>query len=122
MKRFVVRNYGPSRQFPYRDQHIPIANDCAIETDDEELAAFFKEQEALTVTDRSPGLAPSLSANEPKTSEVSDEIPYEEMTVKELQVLAKDREVKTSGLNKAELVEVLEDYDKAPVEEEALVA
>lgn len=123
MKRFVIRNYGPSRQFPYKDQHIPISNDCAIETDDKEEAAFFKKQKALTVTDRGSELAPSLSV-EPEThkeSEVSNEISYGDMTVKELQVLVKDREMKASGLNKAELIQALEDYDKTPVEEEAAV-
>lgn len=126
MKRFVIRNYGPSRQFPYKDQHIPIANDCAIETDDEELAVFFKKQEALTVTDRGSELAPSLPVDEPETSkevtEETEEIAYNDMLLKELQVLAKDREIKTSGLNKAELIQALEDYDKAPVEEEVTVA
>lgn len=124
MKRFVIRNYGPSRQFPYKGQSICIANDCAIETDDEEEAAFFKEQEALTVTDRGSELTSSLPVDEPEEPKASDEISYFDMKLKELQILAKDREppIKTSGLNKAELIQALEDYDRAPVEEEVVVA
>lgn len=121
MKRFVIRNYGPSRQFPYKGRPICIANDGAIETDDEKEAAFFKEQEALTVTDRGSELAPSLPADEPEALEESQEIAYEEMTVKELQVLAKDREIKTSGLSKEKLIQALKNYDEAPVEEEVVV-
>jgi len=126
MKRFVIRNYGPSRQFPYKDQHILISNDCAIETDSEEEADFFRKQQALTVTDRvGSESASSLPVDEPEASEVpeaSEEISYGDMTVKELQVLMKDREMKTSGLNKEKLIQALEDYDKAPVEEEVAVA
>jgi len=40
-----------------------------------------------------------------------DEIAYEEMTVVELKVLAKDRQIPTSGLLKAELIQALKDYD-----------
>ena len=40
-----------------------------------------------------------------------DEITYEEMTVVELKVLAKDRQIPTSGLLKAELIQALKDYD-----------
>jgi len=123
MKRFAIRNYGLTRQIPYKDQQVFIANDQAIETDDEELVAVLRKHENLYVTDRSPELASSLPAEEPEKleePEASEEISYEGMTVKELQILAKDRQIKTSGLNKAELIEALQDYDKAPVEEEVL--
>jgi len=127
MKRFVIRNYGPTRQFPYKDRQIFIANDSAIETDDAKEAVFFKEQEAVHVTDRGSevtSLTPSVE--EPETSEEvteeTEEIAYSDMLLKELQVLAKDREIKTSGLNKAELIQALEEYDKAPVEEAIEVA
>ena len=123
MKRFVIRNYGPSRQFPYKDQHILISNDCAIETDSEEEADFFRKQQALAVTDRiGSESASSPPVDEPEILEESEEISYEEMKVKELQILMKDRELKTSGLNKEKLIQALEEYDKAPVEEEAVVA
>ena len=112
MKRFVIRNYGASRQFPYKGQSIPISNDSAIETDDEELAVFFKEQETVTVTDRGSELAPSSSVEEPDESE---EPAYSNMKVPDLRILAEDRQIKTAGLKKAELIEALEAYDTAPV-------
>ena len=115
MKRFIVRNYGLTRQFAYKAESICIANDNTIETDDEEKAIFFKEQKAVHVTDRGPELTlPSIE--EPEESEESGEIAYSSMKVKDLQILAKDRQVKTSGLNKAELVQALEDYDAIPEE------
>ena len=120
MKRFIIRNYGASRQFPYKGQPIPISNDSAIETDDEKLAIFFKEQQAIHVTDRGSELAPPSSVEEPEKPEESDEIAYNDMLLKELQVIAKDREIKTSGLSKAKLIEARKAYDAAPVEEEVI--
>lgn len=117
MKRFVIRNYGLTRQIPYKDQQVCIANDQAIETDDEELVAVLRKHENLHVTDRGSELASSLPVvDEPERSEESeesDEIAYEDILLKDLQVIAKDREIKSSGLNKAELIQALEDYDTA---------
>jgi len=102
---------------------IFIANDCVRETDDVEMAMALKKEKQVTVTDRGSEVTSlSPSVEEPETSEVSEEsqeISYGEMKVKDLQILAKDREIKTSGLNKAELIQALEDYDAAPDEEKA---
>jgi len=114
MKRFVIRNYGLSRQIPYKDQQVFIANDRAIETDDEELVAVLRKHENLHVTDRGSELASSLLVvDKPEKSEESGEIAYKDMLMSDLQVIAKSREVKTSGLNKVELIQALEDYDTA---------
>ena len=116
MKRFVIRNYGLTRQIPYKDQQVCIANDQAIETDDEELVAVLRKHENLHITDRSSELASSLPVDEPGESgkpEESGEVAYKDMLVPDLRVIAKDREIKTSGLNKAELIQALEDYDTA---------
>lgn len=137
MIRFMCRNYGHTRQVQYKGQQIVIANDQAIETDDMELAAVLQGTDAMHVTDRSPGtLGPSLppvaktedkqTSEEPQVSEkpnVSAEIQYEDMTVKELQALAKDpiRAIKVSGLNKVGLIKALEKYDKEEVPEAAVV-
>ena len=120
MTRFIIRNYGLTRQFPYKNRSICIANDNTIETDDEEMAIFFKGQKAIHVTDRGSELA-SSSIEEPEQSEGSEEIAYSDMKVKDLQILAKDREINTAGLKKAELIEALKAYDAAPVEEEVAV-
>jgi len=140
MARFVIRNYGQSRQVPYQNTQIYIARDGAMETDDEDIAATMKGQKDMTVTDHGVQSNPAPS-EEPKqkgkdkkrqitvdkepvpkedpvekvtpevVSEEAEEIAYEEMTVKELQVLAKDRQLTTSGLLKAELIQALKDYD-----------
>jgi hypothetical protein len=47
----------------------------------------------------------------PEAKADTDEIDYSNMSVRELQVLAKDRQLKTSGLRKNELVEALIAYD-----------
>ena len=117
MKRFIIRNYGLTRQIPYKDQHIFVANDQAIETNDEELVAVLRKHENLSVTDRGSELVSTLS-EEPETPEETDEMSYSELHVKDLQVIAKDRQIKITGLNKAELIEALEDYDKQEVLEE----
>jgi len=114
MKRFVIRNYGPTRQFPYKDKHIFIANDCAIETDDEEEVGALSGQESVHVTDRGSELVPPSSPI--KKPEAPEEIAYEDMKVKELQMLAKDREMDVSGLKKAELIAALQAYDAEPDE------
>jgi len=137
MIRFVVRNYGVTRQVPYKGQQVIIANDKAIETDDMELVAVLQNIEAMHVTDRCPGTPgpslppivktetpeePQASSGESQTSEepdeVTEEIAYNDMLLKELQVLAKDRQIKVSGLNKARLIKALEKYDKEEVPEE----
>ena len=117
MARFVIRNYGPSRQIPYKGQQLCLSNDQSIETDDEEEAAAFEAYEAIHVTDRGSELAPPLVE---ESVEESKEVSYEGMTVKELQVIAKDREIKTSGLNKADLIEALGEYDAEEVLEEVI--
>jgi len=122
---------------PYKGQQIILANDCAKETDDIELATALQNVEAMHVTDRcpetpGPSLPPKIEKSktpeEPQTSsgesqtseepdEVTEEIAYNNMLLKELQVLAKDRQIKVSGLNKAELIEALEAYDKEETQE-----
>jgi len=140
MARFVIRNYGQSRQVPYQNTQIYIARDGAMETDDENIAATMKGQKDMTVTDHgvqsnpAPPEEPKQKGKDKKrqitvdkepvpkedpvekvtpevVSEEAEEIAYEEMTVKELQVLAKDRQLTTSGLLKAELIQALKDYD-----------
>ena len=52
MARFIIRNYGPSRQFDYEGHQICLSNDQCIETDDEEMAAVLGDNELIHVTDR----------------------------------------------------------------------
>ena len=150
MKRFGIRNYGPTRQVPFKDKQIFIARDGFIETDDEEEATVLKDQENLYVIDRGAEFATpepmvttlddddrKVTADDPEALysenhpdedeqsesqindeeiESSEEIAYQDMTVVELKVIAKDREFNVKGLKKAEIIEVLEDYDEEIVE------
>lgn len=148
MARFVIRNYGPSRQIQYEDRMICLYHDQVIETDDEEMAEALKAEERIHVTDRGVEMATpvDLSAEEvedkdrPVTadnaealydenypdndevevesdqaesehSESEDEIEYKDMTVPELKTLAKDRQLRTTGLKKTGLIQLLQDYD-----------
>lgn len=143
MARFVIRNYGTSKQVPYKGQQITFIHDQAIETDDEILAGALAAQDRAHLTDRgldAVALVPPEVPDEKKerkvtvdkepvpkedaediqkkesetdaaSEEIDDGIAYEEMTVKELQVLAKDRQLSTSGLLKDELIQALKDYD-----------
>jgi hypothetical protein len=52
MKRFVIRNYGPSRQLRYKKYSICIANDSVIETNDENMVKAMTKHENIHVTDR----------------------------------------------------------------------
>jgi len=135
MKRFVIRNYGPSRQFPFEDQAICISNDQAIETDDEQIAEALKKHNAVHVTDRGVRELTEQKTIEQKVNSKNDspsddtiiedvdgtenvyEIQYNDMTVSELKELAKDRDIKTSGLRKQDLIGALEAYDVSDVDE-----
>lgn len=121
MGRFGIRNYGPTRQIPYKGEQILMVNDGYIDTDDEVLASVLAEQEKIYVTDHGAAFAPMVTASEkPKADEApdvpEDEISYEDMTVPELKVLAKDRELDVKGLKKAEIIEALQAYDATPDE------
>jgi len=52
MARFIIRNYGPSRQIPYKGQSICLSNDQCIETDDAKMAGVLGFADLITVTDR----------------------------------------------------------------------
>ena len=123
MKRFGIRNYGTTRQVPYKNKQINIIHDGVIETDDEELVTFLGKQENFYITDSGVELVPMVApvVDEPKVDEVAetpeDEISYDDMNVPELKVLAKDRQLDIKGLKKAEIIEALQDYDSEDVPE-----
>lgn len=52
MARFIIRNYGPSRQIAYNGMQFCLSNDQSIETDDPDQAAVFDAEDMITVTDR----------------------------------------------------------------------
>lgn len=128
MKRFVIRNYGPSRQVPYNGQSVCLSNDQCIETDDDEMANVFREEERITVTDRGEELAtisnsPVEESKEEKVVVDPNELSYDDMSLDELRALAKDRKIAGAGkLKIGGLIEALEEYDEAEVVEPALDA
>jgi len=149
MKRFAIRNYGPTRQVPYKDKQLYIANDGCVETDDAGEAAAFAKVESMYVTDSGVAVvAPEASKEErkvtvddveavhdekfppeteenksqetggtqppaPESKADKDEIAYADMSYKEIQVLAKDRQIKSVGVKKAKLIKALKAYDNA---------
>lgn len=78
MSRFVIRNYGPSRQIAYEQHQICMSNDQCIETDDEEMADVLGREDSIHVTDRG--------------EEASDISPEELAKQKERQVTVDDPE------------------------------
>lgn len=116
MKRFGIRNYGPTRQLPYKDQQIFIVHDGFINTDDEELAVALGKEKDIYVTDSGAAFVPTpLEAPEAETVvEAPDDISYADMIVPELKLLAKDRELDVKGLKRAEIIEALRAYDATP--------
>lgn len=120
MKRFIIRNYGPSIQIPYNGQNICLSNDQVIETNDDKLVHFLNEDEQykdIHVTDRGEELATNSPVEDFVATETSSmsidpgEISYDGMELLELQALCKDRRLKTKGLKKGGLIEALEEYD-----------
>ena len=69
MARFVIRNYGPSRQVAYEGQQICLSNDQCIETDDTEMAAVLGEENSIHVTDRGAEAASFVLPEEPVEKE-----------------------------------------------------
>jgi len=63
MSRFVIRNYGPSRQIPYKGMSICLSNDQCIETDDADMAATFSSEKSIHVTDRGIEAAASVQVD-----------------------------------------------------------
>lgn len=124
MKRFVIRNYGPSIQIPYNGQNICLSNDQVIETNDSKLVHFLNEDEQfkdIYVTDRGEELTTKSPVEDFVVSEASsmtvdpDEISYDDMEEAELRALCKDRQLKIKGLKKGGLIEALEEYDAEEV-------
>jgi len=69
MARFVIRNYGPSRQLSYKRQQFCLSNDQCIETDDADLASALGKNNAITVTDRGEEAAAPVVFKERKDRE-----------------------------------------------------
>lgn len=126
MTRFVIRNYGPSRQLAYGDKMITVAHDGVIETDDEKEAAALGAYESVNVVDRGIGAGASTpvtptppsdsteNAGTQETSTNADETTYDNLLAPDLKRLCKDRQIKLSKFTKPVMIEALKKYDEAP--------
>jgi len=141
MQRFVIRNYGSSRNLPDgHGSYIFIERNGVQGTDDEEMAKLFATYPDIHVAERGNNLsillptppegpAPQVeppdeppdedeqgedeTEDEQGESEGEDEdaTDYEALRVSDLQEIAKDREIPIANLRKPELIEALQKDD-----------
>jgi hypothetical protein len=117
---YVIRNYGPTRQLPYKNQYITITNDGAIETNDEEMVNVLRTypkihvsgQKDLVVPSPSP-IAVEIVVEEVITEEIQNEIPYENMTKRQLVNLAQEKSIKVPKIiSKSALIKLIKESKK----------
>lgn len=124
MERFVIRNYGPSRNLPDgRGSYIFIERDRVRGTSDPELAKLFATYPEIHVADRgedvAPPFVPSAPPGPPPPPDQDDEKPeedeqkksYEALTKRDLLGMAKLRGIPTSGLRRDDLIVALKKMD-----------
>lgn len=134
MDRYIIRNYGSSRNLPDgRGSYIFMERESARETNDEELAKLFAAYPDVHVADRggatvvaappAPPEGPLPPAEEPEDNddqsedndnqgeepegEQGEENDYSDLLVADLQEIAEERSIPITGLLKADLVEAL---------------
>lgn len=133
MARFVIRNYGSSRNLPDgHGSYIFMERDSARETEDEALAELFasypdvhvsgREDVAVAVAPLPPPEGPPPLEGPPDEQEDDDDqdedvqeedeaVDYSALFLVDLQEIAKERDIKTAGLKKSDLVEALLNSD-----------
>lgn len=137
MDAFVIRNYGSSRNLPDgHGSYIFMERDSVRETNDEAMAKLFATYPDVLVSRRNEDLVNAFPAppegppppveeddeNEQGENEQgedpaavvdeSTETDYGSMLLVDLQEIAKDRNIAISGVKKADLVVLLEEYDE----------
>jgi len=139
-ERFLIRNYGPSRNLEDgKGSYVFIERDRVRATSDPELAKVLASYPQVHVTDRGEDLPvsqPPVSApllnpesendedeakdeagNEEEIKDIKEDddeedvIDYDSLTVSDLREIAQERGLATTRLKKAELVKVLQDDD-----------
>ncbi len=154
MDRYVIRNYGSSRNLPDgKGSYVFMERDSARETNDEELAKLFASYPEVHVAERGgdalpappvsvPPVGPSPPGDEDEEPEDGDqidsgedgasqgedendqaaEVDYSSLLVADLLTIATERNIKTTGLLKADLVEALIQSDVRKEDELSLSA
>lgn len=144
-ERYVIRNYGPSRNLPWKRSYIYIERDGVRGTDDLAMAEEFARFPQITVSERGareikpPGQAtgppvpdapPPIDKDETEITEspesvegsetvdVAMAIDYSLLLVKDLREICEERDISTEGLLKQDLIAALEDHDEPAAPEE----
>jgi len=128
MERFVIRNYGPSRNLPDgHGSYIFMERDGVRGTSNEEMAKLFKTYPEVAVSERGSNFVGNPPPQGPPPPVDSDDVikksTYEDLDKRSLQDMAKLRKIPVAGLSRIELIEALylkDDSEKA-VETEAEV-
>lgn len=106
---YVIRNYGPSKQLPFKNQHISISRDAAIVTDDLEVVQALSGQSMINIS-KQPGTMTLVPALTPAfvTEPIVENNNYKKTKKRELLELAEERSIEVpEKITKKELIELL---------------
>ena len=120
MERFVIRNYGPSRNLPDgHGSYIFIEKDRIRGTSDPVLAKLFAGYSEITVTDRGvtftgpPAIHPPEGPPPPiEPDDVIEAVSYDALDKREVQDLAKARGIPTAHVSRLDLIAALQTADQ----------
>jgi len=120
VERFVIRNYGPSRNLPDgHGSYIFIEKDRIRGTSDPVLAKLFAGYSEITVTDRGdvikglPAIHPPEGPPPPiDPDDIIVAVSYDALDKSELQVLAKARGIPTAHVSRLDLITALQTADQ----------
>jgi len=120
VERFVIRNYGPSRNLPDgHGSYIFIEKDRIRGTSDPVLAKLFATYPQINVTDRGvtftgpPAIQPPEGPPPPiEPDDIVKAVSYDALDKSELQVLAKARGIPTAHVSRLDLITALQTADR----------
>jgi len=126
MAKFVVRNYGNTRELPYKNKMIYLARDGAIETDDSEMANALSQFPQIHVagypvaekTEVKNTIAPEKekadSVLQQENADLKKKLEYakkfdalKRLSMKELQQKAKEQRISYKNLKEDDLIAAL---------------
>lgn len=125
MERFVIRNYGPSRNLPDgHGSYIFMERDRTRPTSDPKMAALFSTYPEVSVTERGENFVDPHQAQVPfvappvEPEEIVKKPTYDDLTKRDLIGMAKLRDISTSGFTRDDLIEALRAKDKSDADPE----
>lgn len=112
---YVIRNYGAAQDVPFRSGHITIQRDGCIVTNNLEEVNAFSGVPGISVV-KQPG---TVDVAPPAPEPVLEPIDYTKLLKRELLALAEERGLTVpSGATKADVIELLEEWDEQQAESE----